>query len=88
MGRHVKRNYLINLYNQFCIEQEKNCSFRLKSDCRFCLQTLNLEEEFSKNKLSTENRLHDGWLMIYFRNNNYQITLFPVLKNGLRKNNS
>ena len=88
MGIHVKRNYLTNLYNQFCIEQEKNCSFCLKSDCRFSLQTLNLEEEFLRNKFSTENRLHDDWLMIYFRNNNYQITLFPVLKNGFRKNNS
>ena len=88
MGRYVKRNYLINLYDQFYIEQQKNCSFCSKSDCRYCLQTLNLEEEFLRNKFSTENRTHDDWLMIYFRNNKYQITLFPVLKNGFRKNNS
>ena len=37
MGRHVKRNYLENLYDQFYIEQQKNCSFSSKSDCRFCL---------------------------------------------------
>ena len=46
MGRHVKRNYLINLYDQFYIEQQKTCSFCSNSDCRYCLQTLNLEEEF------------------------------------------
>ena len=77
-----------NLYDQFYIEQQKNCSFSSKSDCRFCLQTLNLEEEFLRNKFSTENRTHDDWLMIYFRNNKYQITLSPVLKNGFRKNTS
>ena len=43
MRRHVKRNYLENFYDQFCIEQQKNCIFCLKSDCRFSLQTLNLE---------------------------------------------
>ena len=59
MGRHVKRNYLINLYDQFYIEQQKNCSFFSKSDCRYCLQTFNLEEEFLRNKFSTENRTHD-----------------------------
>ena len=42
MRRHVKRNYLENLYDQICIEQQKNCIFCLKSDCRFSLQTLNL----------------------------------------------
>ena len=31
---------------------------------------------------------HNDWLMIYFRNNKYQVTLFPVLKNGFGKNNS
>ena len=46
MGRHDKRNYLINLYDQFYIEQQKTCSFCSNSDCRYCLQTLNLEEEF------------------------------------------
>ena len=85
MGRHAKRNYLINLYDQFYIEQQKNFSFRSKSGCRYCLQTLNLEEELLGDKFSTENRTHDDWLMIYFRNNKYQITLFPVLKNGFRK---
>ena len=88
MWRHVKRNYLINLYDKFYIEQQKHCSFCLKSDCRYCLQTLNLEEELLRNKFSTENRTHDDWLMIYFRNNKYQITLFPVLKNVFRKDNS
>ena len=88
MERHVKRNFLISLYDQFYIVQQKNCSFCLKSDCRYCLQTLNLQEEFLRNKFSTENRTHDDWLMIYFRNNKHQITLFPVLKNGFRKNNS
>ena len=88
MRRHVKRNYLINLYDQLYIEQQKNCSFCSKSDCRYCLPTLNLEEEFLRNKFSTENRTHDDWLMIYFRNNKYQITFFIVLKNGFRKNNS
>ena len=85
MGRRVKRNYLENLYDQFYIEQQTNCGFCSKSDCRFCLQTLNLEEEFLGNKFSTENRTHDDWFMIYFRNNKYQVTLFPVLKNGFRK---
>ena len=88
MGRHVKRNCLINLYNQFYIEQQKNCGFCLKSDCRYCLQTLNLAEHFLRNKFRTENRTHNDWLMVYFRNNKYHITLFPVLKNGFRKNNS
>ena len=88
MGRLVKRNYLINLYDQFYIEQQKNCSFCSKSDCRYCLQTLNLEEEFLRNKFSSGNRTRDDWLMSYFRNNKYQITLFPVLKNRFRKNNS
>ena len=54
MGRRVKRNYLENLYDQFYIEQQKCCSFCSKSDCRFCFQTLNLEEEFLRNKFSTE----------------------------------
>ena len=76
MGRYVKRNYLINLYDQFYIEQQKNCSFCSKSDCRYCLQTLNLEEEFLRNKFSTENRTHDDWLMIYFRNNNTKLLFF------------
>ena len=76
MGRHAKRNYLINLYDQFYIEQQKNCSFCSKSDCRYCLQTLNLEEEFLRNKFSTENRTHDDWLMIYFRNNNTKLLFF------------
>ena len=76
MGRHAKRNYLINLYDQFYIEQQKNCSFCSKSDCRYCLQTLNLEEEFLRNKFSTENRTHDDWLMIYFRNNNIKLLFF------------
>ena len=88
MWRHVKRNYLINLYDQFYIEQQKHCSSCLKSDCRYCLQTLNLEEELLRKKFSTENRTHDDWLMIYFQNNKYQITLFPVLKNVFRKNKS
>ena len=57
MGTHVKRNFLINLYDQFCIEQQ-NCVFCLKSDCRYCLQTLSLQEEFLRNKVSTENRTH------------------------------
>ena len=77
MGRYVKRNYLINLYDQFYIEQQKNCSFCSKSDCRYCLQTLNLEEEFLRNKFSTENRTLDDWLMIYFRNNNTKLLFFP-----------
>ena len=76
MGRYVKRNYLINLYDQFYIEQQKNCSFCSKSDCRYCLQTLNLEEEFLRNKFSTENRTHADWLMIYFRNNNTKLLFF------------
>ena len=88
MGRHVKRNYLENLYDQFYIEQQKCCSFCSKSDCRFCFQTLNLEEEFLRNKFSTENRTHDDWSMIYSLTNKYQIKLFPVLKNGFRKNSS
>ena len=88
MGRHVKRNYLENLYDQFYIEQQKCCSFCSKSDCRFCFQTLNLEEEFLRIKFSTENRTHDDWSMIYFLTNKYQIKLFPVLKNGFRKNSS
>ena len=71
MGRDVKRNFLINLYDQFYIEQQQNCIFCLNSDCRYCLQTLNLQEEFLRNKFSTENRTHDDWLMIYFRNNKY-----------------
>ena len=80
MGRYVKRNYLINLYDQFYIEQQKNCSFCSKSDCRYCLQTLNLEEEFLRNKFSTENRTHDDWLMIYFRNNNTKLLFFSIKK--------
>ena len=88
MGRHVKRNYLENLYDQFYIEQQKCCSFCSKSDCRFCFQTLNIEEEFLRNKFSTEYRTHDDGSMIYFLTNKYQIKLFPVLKNGFRKNNS
>ena len=76
MGRYVKRNYLINLYDQFYTEQQKNCSFCSKSDCRYCLQTLNLEEEFLRNKFSTENRTLDDWLMIYFRNNNTKLLSF------------
>ena len=76
MGRHVKRNYLENLYDQFYIEQQKCCSFCSKSDCRFCFQTLNLEEEFLRNKFSTENRTLDDWLMIYFRNNNTKLLFF------------
>ena len=58
MGRHDKINYLINLYDEFNIEQQQNCSFCLKSDCRYCLQTLNLEEEVLRNIFSTENRTH------------------------------
>ena len=50
MGRRVKRNYLENLYDQFYIEQQKNCSFCSNSDRRFSLQTLHLEEEFLRNK--------------------------------------
>ena len=76
MGRYVKRKYLINLYDQFYTEQQKNCSFCSKSDCRYCLQTLNLEEEFLRNKFSTENRTHGDWLMIYFRNNNTNLLFF------------
>ena len=30
--RHVKRNYLENLYDQYYIEQQKDCSFCSKSD--------------------------------------------------------
>ena len=78
MGRHVKRNYLINLYNQFCIEQEKNCDFCSRFNCKFCLQTLNLEQEFTRNDFSTKNKTHDNWFVIYYQNNGYQITLFPV----------
>ena len=80
MGRHVKRNYLINLYNQFCIEQEKNRDFCSRFNCKFCLQTLNLEQEFTRNDFSTKNKTHDNWFVIYYQNNSYQITLFPVFK--------
>ena len=72
----------------FILNNNKIVIFCLNSDCRYCFQTSNLQEEFLRNKFSTENRTHDDWLMIYFRNNKYQITLFPVLKNGFRKNNS
>ena len=58
MGRHDEINYLSNLQDEFNIEQQKNCGFCLKSDCRYCLQTLNLEEEVLRNKFRTENRTH------------------------------
>ena len=60
MGRHVKRNYLINLYNQFCIEQEKNCNFCSRFNCKCCLQTVNLEQEFSRNDFSTKNKTQNN----------------------------
>ena len=46
MGKDVKRKYLEQSYNQFYIAQDENCKFCSKCHCRFCLQTLNLEEEF------------------------------------------
>ena len=33
-----------------------------------------------KNKFSIENRTHDNWYVLFYKNNNYQITLFPVFK--------
>ena len=81
IGRHVKRNYLINFFNQFFIEQEKNCNFRSRFNCKFCLQTVNLEQELSRNDFSTKNKTHDNWFVIYHQNNSYQITLFPVFTN-------
>ena len=80
MGKHVKRKYLEQLYNQFYIVQEENCKFCSKFDCRFYLQALNLEEEFLKNKFSIENRTHGNWYVVFYKNNNYQITLYPVFK--------
>ena len=78
MGRHVKRNYLINLYNQFYVEQERNCNFCSRYNCKLCLQAANLEKEFSRNHFSSKSKTHDNWFVIYYQNNSYQTTLFPV----------
>ena len=78
MGRHVKRKYLIRLYNQFCIEQERNCNFCVRYNFKFCLQAANLQKEVSRNHFSSKNKTHDNWFVIYYQNNSYQISLFPV----------
>ena len=78
MGRHVNRNYIKNLYNQCYVERQKHCNFCSKFDCRFCLKTENLEKELLRIKFSTANKLHNHLFLIYYQNNSYQITLFPV----------
>ena len=78
MGRHVDRSFITSLLNQFYIDQEKQCNFRLKYNCCFCSKSKNLEKELRRNCFNTINVNHKKWFIIYYQKNSFEITLFPV----------
>ena len=65
MTRIVHRFYIMELIDQFYIEQERNYYFCHKYNCRFCKRSLTAENELRRMGFNFENKPMMVWTISY-----------------------